>query len=67
MKKSYNNRQEILKELKLLKLKRDISFEEIKLIKEQFKDDLSFGNWFQTAIQTFGRLGVYNLAKRILK
>ena len=52
MKKAYNNSKEITKELKLLKLKRDISLEEIKLVKEQFKEDLSVGNWFQTIFET---------------
>ncbi|GFD95335.1 hypothetical protein KUL156_51270 [Alteromonas sp. KUL156] len=67
MKKTYNNSKEITKELKLLKLKRDISLEEIKLVKEQFKEDLSVGNWFQTIFETVGKFGVYTLARKFLK
>ncbi|AZJ32371.1 hypothetical protein SAMN05444344_2830 [Tenacibaculum mesophilum] len=67
MKKTYNNSKEITKELKLLKLKRDISLEEIKLVKEQFKEDLSVGNWFQTIFEAVGKFGVYTLARKFLK
>lgn len=67
MKRNYNNSKEIAKELKLLKLKRDISLEEIKLVKHQFREDLSVGSWLQTIVETVGKYGIYTLAKRILK
>lgn len=67
MKKRYNNNQEIINELKKLRLKRDISVEEIKLIKEQLKEDLSIANWLKTLATNLGKLGVYNFAKRIMK
>tara|TARA_R110002049_G_scaffold302713_2_gene496075 strand:- start:15306 stop:15425 length:120 start_codon:yes stop_codon:yes gene_type:complete len=36
---------QIEEDLKILKLKRDISIEELKLVKQDFKDDLSISNW----------------------
>ena len=65
--KTYKNSEEITKELKRLKLKRDISVEEIKLIKQQFKEDISISSWIQTAVKSLGRLGAYSLAKKIIK
>ncbi|CAM1368512.1 conserved protein of unknown function [Tenacibaculum soleae] len=67
MKKHYKNSQEITTELKKLRLKRDISVEEIKLIKEQLKEDLSIANWIKTLATNLGKLGVYNFAKKIMK
>ena len=67
MNKRYKNNQEITTELKKLRLKRDISVEEIKLIKEQLKEDLSIANWLKTLATNLGKLGVYNFAKRIMK
>lgn len=67
MKKHYKNSQEITTELKKLRLKRDISVEEIKLIKEQLKEDLSIANWIKTLATNIGKLGVYNFAKKIMK
>lgn len=67
MKKSYKNSEEITTELKKLKLKREISIEEIKLIKQQFKEDISINNWIQTAVKSLGRLAAYSLAKKIIK
>lgn len=65
--KTYNNNQEMLNDLKTLKLKRDISIEELKIVKNQFKDDLSFSSWLSSAVRVTTKLGVYNLVKRILK
>lgn len=67
MKKHYKNSQEITTELKKLRLKRDISVEEIKLIKEQLKEDLSIVNWIKTLAANLGKLGVYNFAKKMMK
>ncbi|WNW01725.1 hypothetical protein RRF68_12225 [Tenacibaculum sp. HL-MS23] len=67
MKKHYKNSQEITTELKKLRLKRDISVEEIKLIKEQLKEDLSIANWIRTLATNLGKLGAYNFAKNMMK
>ncbi|WP_299625931.1 hypothetical protein [uncultured Tenacibaculum sp.] len=67
MKKSYRNQKEIAKELKKLKLQRKIAFEEIKLIKHEFKEDISINNWITTAIKTITRIGVFNLVRKIVR
>ncbi|WP_299714501.1 hypothetical protein [uncultured Tenacibaculum sp.] len=67
MKKSYRNQKEIAKELKKLKLQRKIAFEEIKLIKHEFKEDVSINNWITTAIKTITRIGVFNLVRKIVR
>lgn len=67
MKNVYNNHQEISMELKKLRLQRDISIEELKLVKEQFKEDLSIAHWIQSAIRTIGKVGIYNLARKVVK
>ncbi len=66
MKSNYKNNKDIILELRRLKLKRDISIEELKLIKEDFKHDLSLGNWVKTIIVTFGKLGTRKLIKKIM-
>ncbi|WP_299837445.1 hypothetical protein [uncultured Tenacibaculum sp.] len=67
MKKSYRNQKEIAKELKKLKLQRKIAFEEIKLIKHEFKEDVSINNWITTTIKTITRIGVFNLVRKIVR
>ncbi|WP_442267206.1 hypothetical protein ACSIGC_05810 [Tenacibaculum sp. ZS6-P6] len=67
MKKSYSNQKEITKELRKLKLQRKIAFEEIKLIKHEFKEDISINNWITTVIKTITRIGIYNLAKKLVR
>ncbi|MBE7629080.1 hypothetical protein [Tenacibaculum piscium] len=67
MKKVYNNNREVARDLKKLKLKRDISFEEIKLVKKQFKDDVSLSKWVQSFVQILSKLSAYNIAKKIIK
>lgn len=67
MKSSYKNQEEISTELKTLRLKRDISIEEIKLVRLQFKEDLSIKNWLQTGLKTLGKLSAYSFIKKIIK
>jgi len=66
MKRDYNNFDQIARDLKILKLKRNISIEELKMVKEQFKDDLSLSSWFQIALKTIGKVGLFRAAKKII-
>lgn len=66
MKKGYENFDDIAKDLKILKLRRNISIEELKLIKEQFKDDLTLSNWVQIALKTIGKVGLFRAVKKII-
>ncbi|GAA4238790.1 hypothetical protein GCM10022291_30650 [Postechiella marina] len=62
----YENAEEIAKDLEVLKLKRDISIEELKLVKQSFKEDLSLANWVQTILKTIGKVGFFKIAKKII-
>jgi len=62
----YDNATQIEEDLKILKLKRDISIEELKLVKQDFKDDLSISNWVQTVLKFIGKAGLFKFAKKII-
>lgn len=64
--RTYGNAEQITRDLEVLKLKRDISMEELKLVKQEFKEDLSVASWMQTLIKAFGRIGLYKMAKKII-
>lgn len=67
MMRSYRNKTEISRDLKILRLKRDISIEELKLVKSHFKEDLSFSSWIQTGIKYAGKIGFYKLMRKLIK
>lgn len=66
MMRNYRNKTEISRDLKILKLKRDISLEELKLVRSQFKEDLSMNNWIQAGIKTFSKVGLYRFIRKII-
>ncbi|WP_179006090.1 DUF6327 family protein [Winogradskyella forsetii] len=53
--KSYTTFKEIDNDLKRHKLERDIAWEELKLIKSEFKEDLHPLNWVSTALKVTGK------------
>ncbi|MFD1062178.1 hypothetical protein ACFQ1Q_02885 [Winogradskyella litorisediminis] len=61
----YNNIEDINKDLQILKLQRDISIEELKMVKQEFKEDFSVANWVPMVLKTLGKLGLYRMAKKI--
>jgi len=65
MSRGYNSFDQIAEDLKILKLRRQIAIEEFKLVKSEFKDDLSWSNWLDTAFRTLGKVGMLRLAKKI--
>ncbi|MFV0591748.1 MAG: DUF6327 family protein [Draconibacterium sp.] len=67
VKKKYNSHEEIVRDLKILKLKREISIEEFKLIKTQFKEDLSISGWLRSLLQIAGNYSFYRLSRRIFR
>ena len=62
----YNNLEEVERDLEILKLKRDITIEELKLVKEEFKDDFSVSHWVQSAGKLVAKLGLLKMAKKII-
>lgn len=67
MKPTYRNFQEIEADLKRLNLERKIAWEELKLVKNDFKQDLQPYNWIQSAIKMAGKYGAFMLVKKLFK
>ncbi|WP_179336236.1 DUF6327 family protein [Winogradskyella costae] len=53
--KTYTTFEDIDNDLKRHKLERDIAWEELKLIKSEFKEDLQPLNWISTALKLTGK------------
>ena len=62
----YTNAKEIEDDLAILKLKRDITIEELKMVKQDLKDDLSLSSWVESILKTVGKIGLYKVAKKIV-
>ncbi|WP_452231866.1 DUF6327 family protein [Lacinutrix sp. MEBiC02595] len=65
--KTYNSFKDIDNDLKKLHLERQIAWEELKLVKEEFKEDLNPLNWVRTALKIAGKMGGFMLLKKIIK
>lgn len=64
--KIYKNKAQISRDLKKFKLQRDISIEELKIIKNHFKDEFTVNSWFKPVIKTLSKIGLYNFSKRLI-
>ena len=64
--KTYTTFKDIEQDLKRLKLERDIALEELKLMKNEFKEDLKPINWLSTALKLTGKYGFIALIKRLI-
>lgn len=64
--KTYTTFEEIDHDLKLYKLERDIAWEEFKLIKGEFKEDLQPLNWISTALKFTGKYGFIAIIRKWL-
>jgi len=65
--KTYQSFEQIELELKQLDLQRKITFEELKLIKSDLKEDLQPYSWLQTAFKYGGKFGMIYLIKKIFR
>lgn len=65
--KTYNNIKSIEKDLKILKLERDIAWEEIKAVKEQYKEDFRPLNWVQSGLKLAAKFGTMMMVKKVIK
>ncbi|WP_452219647.1 DUF6327 family protein [Lacinutrix salivirga] len=65
--KTYNSFDDIDADLKRLNLERQIAWEELKLVKEEFKEDLSPLNWVSSALRAVGKMGGFMLLKKIIR
>lgn len=67
MTNTYKDLESIDKDLKVLNLERQIAWEEIKAVKEEYKEDFRPYNWIQTAVKMASKFGTMVLLKKIIK
>ncbi len=65
--KTYKNAESVERDLKILDLERKIALEEIKLLKEEYKEDLKPINWLRSAMKYASKFGSMMILKKILK
>jgi len=65
MNRTYNSFQQIENDLKRLKLERDIAWEELKLVKNEYKEDLRPLNWVSSVIKLTSKYGLVVLFKKM--
>ena len=65
--KTYNDLETVERELKILDLQRQIAWEEMKVVKEAYKEDLKPLNWIQTGFKVASKFGVMLLVKKMFK
>lgn len=63
---TYNTFDDIDKDLKRLSLERDIAWEELKLMKNEYKEDLKPMNWISTALRITGKYSFIAIIKRVI-
>ncbi len=65
--KVYNDIDSVERDLKILNLERQIAWEEIKAVKEEYKEDFRPYNWIQTGLKVASKYGAMLLLKRIIR
>lgn len=63
---TYTTFKDIEQDLKRLKLERDIAWEELKLVKNEYKEDLKPMNWVSSALILTGKYGFIAIIKRLI-
>lgn len=65
--KTYNSLEEIDLDLKRLRLERQIALEEMKYLKQGFKQDLSVYKWLNIALSTTKKYGIIYWVGKLFK
>jgi len=65
--KTYKNAASVESDLKILDLERKIALEEIKLLKEDYKEDLKPINWLHSGLKYASKFAGMVILKKILK
>ena len=65
--KTYKNFESIERDLKILNLERKIALEEIKHLKQDYKDCLKLPNWIQTSMDVVGKLSTLILFRKAVR
>lgn len=64
---TYKDIESIERDLEILDLERKIAFQQIKGLKEEYKEDLKPLSWMQSGLKIIGKLGGMMLVKKIIK
>ncbi|WP_458627173.1 DUF6327 family protein [Winogradskyella sp. PC D3.3] len=64
--KTYTSFKDIDSDLKRYKLERDIAWEELKLIKTEYKEDLQPLNWISSALKLTGKYSFIAIIRKWL-
>ena len=65
--KVYNDLESLDRDLTILNLERQIAWEEIKSLKEEYKEDLKPLKWIQSALSFAGKVGAMLIARKMIK
>ncbi|MFL1012445.1 hypothetical protein [Flavisericum labens] len=65
--KTYHNSESLERDLKILDLERQIAWEELKSIKQEYKESFKPLNWVQSALKMIGKYGGFVLLKKLMK
>lgn len=65
--KNYTTEEDIQRDLKRLSLEKQIAWEELKIVKDDFKEALQPSSWLQTGFKFFSKLGLMMLVKKVIK
>ena len=65
--KIYKNFEEIDEDLEVLKLKRNIHWEELKLTKNQFREEIHPFGWLSSFGKYFAKYGFFYLIRKFFK
>lgn len=62
----YTTFEDIDQDLKRLKLEREIAWEELKLVKNEYRENLKPINWITSALKITSKYGLIALIRRII-
>lgn len=65
--KQYRTQEDIKRDLRRLQLEKQIAWEELKVVKSDFKETLKPYTWLQTGFKMASKVGVMMLIKKIIR
>lgn len=65
--KQYRTQEDIKRDLRRLQLEKQIAWEELKVVKSDFKETLQPYTWLQTGFKMASKVGAMMLIKKIIR